>query len=136
MSWVAEAKETSRVRSAITGTVGCPAFSANALTDATSMACPIRIQARLRPQRGAKRSISGDQTNLKAYGICAALISPMVLMSIPSCCIQYGTTYRTIPSGRPDGKERSVTTPVRQLVKARRSDSRVLSLSGGTLPRR
>jgi hypothetical protein len=66
MSCVAEAKETSRVSSATTGTVGWPALSAKIPSDAISMAWPIRIQARLRPQRGANRSTSGDQTNLNA----------------------------------------------------------------------
>src|SRR4051812_43952363 len=43
----------------------------------------------------------------------------MVLMSTPDCWSQYGMVMRTTPSGRPEGKERSVTEPKRQLVKER-----------------
>jgi hypothetical protein len=45
-----------------------------------------RIQERrrpIRPKRGPKRSIKGDQRNLKVQGACASEKRPTVLMSTP-----------------------------------------------------
>src|SRR5512133_4068 len=129
MSCVAEENDTSSVRTDTAATVGRPVQSASAATEAASSTWPIPIQTRFRPRRGAKRSMSGDQRNLKVYGACASVISPIDLMTIPSCCIQNGTAVTTSPSGSPDEKERSETAESRQLWNAARSDFAVLSLS-------
>ena len=42
-----------------------------------------RPPAAERPKRGPKRSMSGDQRNLKLHGACASEKRPTVLMSTP-----------------------------------------------------
>ena len=67
MSCEAEAKAMSTHSAAMTPTFGEAACEASAKVRRASAHCAARIQPRLRPNHGSrKRSIKGDQTNLKA----------------------------------------------------------------------
>jgi hypothetical protein len=135
MSWDAEAKAISIDRAATAPTVGLVARAASSPVDPASTTCQIRIHPRLPPRkRGRKRSISGDQRNLKAQGACASVSTPTVLMSTPTMVIQEGIAIHTRPSGIPEESESSALAPIRQLRNAAFTLSRVEVLMGCSGP--
>src|SRR3954449_1492866 len=84
-----------------------------------SAICAMAAQPRRRPRRGgSKRSIRGDQRNLKVQGASARARRPTRRMSIPDFRIQSGMAYQTSPKGMPEAKDIKTTEEVRQEEKA------------------
>ena len=75
-------------------------------------------QPRRRPSGGTKRSIKGDQRNLKVHGAWARVNRPTTRMSTPDLRIQSGMATQISPRGIPEANDISVTEAVRHEVKA------------------
>src|SRR5579864_2633751 len=115
MSWLAEAKAMASASAATThGVSGWLPTPASPRVRTQSATCVRAAQPRRRPKKGGvKRSISGDQRNLKVQGACARVIRPTTRMSTPILRIQSGMAIHTRPSGRPDENDSSTTDAVR-----------------------
>src|SRR4028118_2320159 len=120
MSWVAPASAMTRAKTPTThGVSGCPPTPARPSVAMKRTIWEITVHPRLRPSLGGtKRSISGDQRNLKVQGACARVNRPTIRMSTPMSRIQSGIASQTRPSGMPEEMDISDTEAVRQEVKA------------------
>ena len=123
MSCVAAASATASVRASAThGVSGRLPTPESARPESASATCATAIQPRRRPQNGSrKRSMSGDQRNLKVHGACARVKSPTTRMSTPIERIQSGIAIQTSPSGSPDENDSATTAATRDSVPLRAS---------------
>src|SRR6185369_11659673 len=124
MSWLAPAKAMAKARAATTqGVSGWLPTPARQRVKAKRVTWAMAAQPRRLPSRpsqgGTKRSMSGDQRNLKVQGAWARVIKPTTRISMPIRRIQSGMAVRTRANGRPEENERSVTEAVRHEVIAR-----------------